>query len=254
MAASDFVGFVALLLAAFLPPLFFAVRLRNAERHRREPWQGLAKAFLWGAFVATLLAFLLETALFPLVGEPDAEPLVPEAAPALLLGALSVSAVLLAPVLEEGAKALGMRFVHDDDPEPEDGAIYGAMIGLGFAGTETALYVMLAYALTGLEGALMTAAVRGLATAALHGAASALSGHGYWEARYRGVGAAFPRALVVAMLVHGAYNWLAGIDSLLALAGAVLLALTVWMWVRRRVQRLDRLGAPGVLDGIRLGP
>lgn len=247
MATSDFVGFVALVLAAFLPPLFFAVRMRHAERHRPEPWQALAKAFLWGAFVATLLAFLVETFLFPLVGEPGIEPLVPEAERATFLGALSLASVVVAPLVEEAAKAVGLRFVHDDDPEPEDGAIYGGMIGLGFAATETAFYVMLAYALAGLEAALATAAIRGVATTALHGAATAISGHGYWESRHGRRRGAFVRALLAAMLLHALYNWLAGFESLVALVAAAALALVVWGYVRRRVQRLDRMGATNAL-------
>ena len=245
MATGAFVGFVALLLAAFLPPLFFAVRLRNAERHRREPWQALAKAFLWGAFGATLLALLIETFLFPFVpGGADDAPIVPEGTDAaVVLGALSLTAVLVAPLVEELTKAMGMAWVRDDDPEPEDGAIYGGMIGLGFAGTETALYISIAYFLGGIEVAAATALIRGIATVALHGAASAISGHGYWESRHGGRRGAFLGALLVAMLFHGVYNALASFDDLAALAGAVLLALFVWGWVKRRVRRFDRRDA-----------
>lgn len=244
MATGDFTLFVLLLVAAFLPPLFFALRLRNSERHRREPWQALAKAFLWGAFGATLLAVLLESLLFPLLPEGE-QPLVPEGTDAgglLLVGAITLSAVVVAPLVEELTKAMGMRFVRDEDPEPEDGAIYGGMMGLGFAGTETAFYVMIAYALGGIEVAAATALVRGIATVALHGAATAISGHGYWEAKYGGRRGAFAGALLLAMLFHGVYNALASVDELYALAGAVLLALFVWGWVRRRVRRLDRRG------------
>lgn len=242
MATFDGVAFVLLLLAAFLPPLFFAVRLRNAERHRREPWQQLAKAFLWGAFGATLLAFLIESVLFPfLPGANDPEPLTPEARGAL--AATFLAAVVLAPLVEESVKAFGMRFVRDEDPEPEDGAIYGGMIGFGFAGTETAMYISLAYALGGIEGAAMTALVRGLATVALHGAASAISGHGWWMATYGRRSGAFVGSLLLAMLVHGVYNALASVDALWALAGAVGLALAVWGVMRRRVALQDAYGA-----------
>lgn len=248
LATGDFSLFVALLLAAFLPPLLFAVRLRNAERHRREPWQALGKAFLWGAFGATLLAVLFESLLFPLL-PADEQPLVPEGTEAgaealVLAGAITLAAVVVAPLVEELTKAMGLRFVRDEDPEPEDGAIYGGMMGLGFAGTETAFYIAIAYGLQGIETAAATAIVRGVATVSLHGASTAISGHGYWQARHGGRRGAFLGALLVAMLFHGAYNALASIDALYAMAGAILLALGVWGWVRRRVGRLDRAGAP----------
>lgn len=240
MALGLLVALVLLVLAAFVPPLLFAFRVRSAERHRPEPWQGLAKAFLWGAFVATFLAFVLESLLFPFFpGASGEEPLVPEAA----LGAVTVGAVVLAPVVEEVVKAWGLRVVRDEDPEPEDGAVYGAMIGLGFAGTETVLYISIAFALGGLEAAAMTALVRGVATVSLHGAATAISGHGYWMARYYGRRGAFGASLLLAMLLHGVYNAFASVDQLWALVGAFALAITVWGHVRRRVQRLDRLGA-----------
>lgn len=241
MVTASFVGFVTLLFAAFLPPLLFAFRLRSSEAHRREPWQGLAKAFLWGALGATFLAIILETVLFQGVpGAQDAEPIVPEGTDAMLWGALALSAVVIAPIVEEFTKAVGMAFVRDEDPEPEDGAIYGGMIGLGFAGTETAFYIGIAYALQGIEAAAITAILRGVATVALHGAATAISGHGYWESKHGGRRGAFLGALVVAMLFHGFYNALASISTMLGLVGAVTLALLVWGWVRRRVARLDR--------------
>lgn len=240
MATGILVALALLVLAAFLPPLLFALRKRNSERHRREPWQGLAKAFLWGAFVATLLSFLLELFLFPFFPDSQGEePLVPEGS----LAAISLAAVVLAPLVEEAVKAWGVRLVRDDDPEPEDGAVYGAMIGLGFAGTETALYISLAFAFGGLEAAAATALVRGVATVSLHGAASSLTGHGYWMSRYYGRSGAFVGSLVLAMLLHGAYNALASFSSIGALVAATGLALAVWVYVRRRVQRLDRLGS-----------
>lgn len=241
MATSDLVGFVLLVLASFLPPLFFAVSLRNAERHRREPWQGLAKMFLWGAFGAAFLAALVEAAIFAfLPGAGETSPILTEREAQIGLGLLAVAFV--APVVEETIKALGMRWVRDEDPEPEDGAIHGGMIGLGFAGTETAFYISIAYGLGGLEAAAATALLRGVATVSLHGAASAIAGHGYYRQALGRRPGAFLGALLVAMLFHGAYNLLASIDALWALGGAMVLALWTWVWIRRRVRRLDAYG------------
>lgn len=238
MATGTLVALALLVVAAFLPPLLFALRMRNAELHRREPWVGLGKAFLWGAFVATVLAFLIEMLLFPLLpGSGGAWGLVPESAVAVTL-----AAVVLAPVVEESVKALGVRFVRDEDPEPEDGAVYGAMIGLGFAGTETVFYIWIAAGLGGVEAAATTALVRGVATVSLHGAATALTGHGYWMARHYGRRGAFVGSLLLAMLFHGVYNAFASVSGIWSLLLATSLALFVWGYVRRRVARLDRIG------------
>lgn len=239
MAADATAAFVALILVSFLPPLFFAVILRNTEKTRREPWQGLAKAFLWGAFGAVLLAVLLETLLFPLI--PDSGGLLPLVPPEAV--ALTIGAVLIAPIVEESAKALGMRWVHDEDPEPEDGAIYGGMMGLGFAGTENAFYVSIAFGLGGVWAAAMTALVRGFATVALHGAASAIAGDGYWRATRGGQRGAFVAALLLAMGLHAAFNALASIAFSAAFGLAILLALATWSSVRRKLRRHDAAAA-----------
>lgn len=227
MAAGALLIGVALLLVAFVPPLLLAIRVRRAERARREPWRALLQAFLWGAVGAAGLALLVETLLF---GSPADEP--------AWLG-LSLFAVVGAPVVEEAAKALGLLGIRDLDPEPEDGLIYGAMAGLGFAATENAFYVGGAFLLGGTELAIVTAVYRTLATVALHAAATAISGYGIWASRFHTVQGSWIGALLLAMLLHGAYNALAGLDALWAMVAALLLALFAFHRMLRRIRRLD---------------
>ena len=56
--------------------------------------------------------------------------------------AIVVGAVIIAPFVEEFLKALGMMRagVKEEVDEVEDGLVYGAACGLGFAATENLMY------------------------------------------------------------------------------------------------------------------
>jgi RsiW-degrading membrane proteinase PrsW (M82 family) len=233
-----------LVLFTFLPPVFFAWRLRSAERSRREPWHRIFAAFAWGALVAVLIAGFGEEFVLHRYFQAD-EPL-------LVVGATSVSllAIVVAPIIEELSKALGLLVFQDADPEPENGYVYGGAVGLGFAATENLLYVGSALVLQGQDVAVALGVYRGVATVALHASATAISGYGVWRFRFarsglrRAVGLALlPFSLATAILVHAAYNLVASGDSAAAALFALAFALLVFAYVRGRVRRLDRRGA-----------
>jgi len=219
-------------LLAFLPPLLFLVRVRRAERSRLEPWRALLKAFAWGALGAASLSILLESALGGTV-DPVA------------LGAFPLMGVVAAPVIEESMKAIGLVAIRDPDPEPEDGLVYGAAVGLGFAATENLIYVGAAMLVGGASLALTTAIYRAVATVALHASATAITGYGVWAARFHVVQGSWLLPLLLAIALHAAYNALAVLDPLWALLAAVGLALFAFSRILRRIRRLDAAGASG---------
>ena len=227
-----------LVLFTFLPPLFFAWRLRNAERRGREPWGRVLKAFLWGAVVAVVVASLGEQFLVQQFGGGE---------PVLLVGAVAVPllAVVVAPIVEECSKALGLLFFRDASPEPENGYVYGGAVGLGFAATENLVYVGAAFFLGDPETALVLGAYRGVATVALHAAATAVTGYGVWRFRFgrrRALGLVLlPLSLATAVAIHAAYNAIASVEA--GAFVAVLFAVLVFVLVRRRVRVLDRRAA-----------
>lgn len=228
-----FLQVVLLVGVALAPPIILAIRLRNAERHRREPWRVLARAFGWGATVAAALAIVLETMLAPVF-----------AGRTFWFASFSVAVVLAAPIIEELAKAIGLRLVDDRDPEPEDGYIYGGAVGLGFAATENVIYVATAFAFAGEEVAIATAFYRGVATVALHGAASAIAGHGIWRARYGGAPAWALWGVLAAIGLHVGYNALAALALGWATLAAAFVALVAYLRMVRRIRQLDE-AAPG---------
>src|SRR3989337_3297973 len=124
-----------LAVSSFVPPLMFLILVRNTERYGQEPWSRVLRTFLFGAIVAILIAFVLEILLVALYDDYG---------PVYLflrkdLGVV-VLALVIAPVVEEFAKGVGVYLARPAIDEPEDGLVYGAASGLGFAASENLLY------------------------------------------------------------------------------------------------------------------
>lgn len=118
------IRYVAWLLS-FVPPVIFIPLVLWLDRHESEPPWLLAIVFLWGAFGATLLSFVINSAVGVIFGEV-------------------VAAVASAPVVEELAKGLALFFLfhykRDEFNGVLDGLVYATMVALGFAMTENVLY------------------------------------------------------------------------------------------------------------------
>lgn len=229
----DALQVILLLGMALVPPLILVLRLRNAELHRPEPYRVLAKAFLWGAIVATAISIVAQWMLAGAVGLRT-----------LFDPRMLVMVVLVAPLVEELSKAMGLRIIDDEHPEPEDGYIYGGAVGLGFAAVENTIYVLNALALADERTAIATAIYRGVATVALHGAASAVAGYGIWLARYGGRPLWGLWGVLAAIALHVAYNVLSALSLPWATLGAAGVAVVAYLRMMRRVRVLDEAGAP----------
>lgn len=225
----------AVFAAAFVPPILYAAWVRNVEEHAREPWGSLSKAFGWGATGGVVIALVLNTVLS---GRPDA-------LEGTGITAFIFTAVVVAPVVEEATKAFGLIAVDDDHVEVEDGLVYGAAAGFGFAATENLVYAGSAYLDGGVSALAMSLIIRSVSSAFLHGAASALVGYAMWKQRAgEGSGAGLFTMYGVAVLLHAAYNLGASLQVWAGFFGSIALAWITFTWVRRRVRELDRRPAP----------
>jgi RsiW-degrading membrane proteinase PrsW (M82 family) len=148
---------ILLALIAGSPAILLSVYL---DRREPEPWWLLGMAFLWGAVVATVMAVILEGLVDEWVASRfDATAsLVDTSGLGYQFASLDVLFVwlqssLIAPVIEEGLKALALVFIFlllpTEATSMRDGIIYGALIGLGFAVLETAAFVTSAHATSG---------------------------------------------------------------------------------------------------------
>jgi RsiW-degrading membrane proteinase PrsW (M82 family) len=151
-----------------------------------------------------------------------------------------VAAVIAAPLVEELSKGLGLGGARKHMGELEDGIIYGAAIGLGFAATENLVYGFAGLLEGGAELALTTIVMRSLSSMFLHGAATALLGYGYSLYIHRkGSFGAVLMFYLAAVGLHAAFNFLVGQHVAFGLIWAVLMVAIVMSWARKKIESLD---------------
>jgi RsiW-degrading membrane proteinase PrsW (M82 family) len=252
--------FSILLLFAFIPPILFVIWFRNTERFEREPWRYVFKAFLWGAVIGVLVGVLLSLILSFAVMETVtflqhvyvrlAEVLErgPSLGPLLLL-------VVIAPLAEELAKGLGVLRVRAQINEMEDGIVYGASAGLGFAAMENLLYGAVAYATEGLAASLMLIAIRSFSSALLHASSTSAFGYGVAKSRLSPEGKGLFAFYILAVFMHGTFNFFASFGELFAgrygesaaligFVAAISLALVAVGLAKSAIARHERRRAP----------
>ena len=211
-----------LLLAAFTPSFIYLILIRNTERYAPEPYGRLLRIFAYGAVISIAIAIvgeLIATGLFNANIERFYDIFGKD--PNLTSLAL---AIVIAPLIEELAKSIGVFRLRRFMSEIEDGMIYGAAAGLGLAATENLLYEGTAF-LTGGPGALIwTAVIRSLSSALLHASASAVVGLGI--ARSFRQGKSWLPYYIMGVLMHGSFNLFASFGEIYSTqAGAAFIGL-----------------------------
>lgn len=133
--------------------------------------------------------------------------------------------------------------------EIENGIVYGAAAGLGFAATENLLYESTAYLTDGVEAWAATAVLRSLSSALLHATASSLVGLGI--ARNALQGKSWMPYYLGAVVMHGGFNFAASFgvvyydtlgDSayLIGLVAAFTMVIIGVGVMRGKIRQLDR--------------
>ena len=251
--ALDLVGMIVLLIVAIAPAVGYLIWVRNTETCHREPYAALIGVMVFGGTFAVAAAVVLETlaqmALF-LPGSPLARgfglfgPINPTFE-------LLVMAVIIAPVVEELVKSTGLFTVYGRLNEIEDGIIYGAAVGLGFAVTENVLYFVIAFS-QGVDVLFLTIVIRSITSMVLHLSASSISGYGISRARVlsaRGRQVSWLPYVAIAIVLHAIFNLMASLGDIfpqnadvMSLAGLFLvfvMANAAFAIMRRRVKELD---------------
>ena len=120
---------------------------------------------------------------------------------------------LIAPFVEEQVKPLGLYLLKVTKVRLGFGewATLGAFAGLGFGLLENALYAGTAAFGYGTDAALTLLALRGLLSLPTHMIASSFAGFGVGLWAREGKLGSFIKFLILAMVIHGAYNFLAAV-------------------------------------------
>ena len=226
---------IILLLASFLPPIAYAIWIRNTERYHRERWIAIAVCFLWGASIAVIAAIILEMILQVSITVSIKEN---------FLSYQVITAVIIAPFAEELVKPLALKTntVYRELDEFKDGLIFGAVAGLGFSATENLLYG-LSFLREGLIYFLVLMSIRSVGGCLLHASATALTGYGYGKSLLMKTSALrIVPYFIAAMLMHASYNFLVSWDTNGPITGLVLALILVYIsisYVRSKIKSLD---------------
>ncbi|MFB6068990.1 MAG: PrsW family intramembrane metalloprotease [Halobacterium sp.] len=198
-------------LLSVVPALGMTVYIWRADVTKREPLELLVVTFAFGFLFAGFAAVLnsaLSGLFFQFTSGPTWQAVL---APALFF-------FLVVGPVEETVKWLAVRlyaYRSDRFDAVVDGAVYGAVAGLGFATIENAIYVarevvvvsQAARAEMVVDVAIQTAAVRTLAGPG-HVIYSAFAGYYLGLAKFNpeNRGPIVVKGLVIAALIHGTYN------------------------------------------------
>ncbi|HOK27703.1 MAG TPA: PrsW family intramembrane metalloprotease [Methanomassiliicoccaceae archaeon] len=251
-SVNGLLGLIIIVIVAFVPAILYLLWVRSAEIYQREPLFAVQGVFLYGMSIALLLALVLETVAIIFIE--------------IVAGGLSIIAynlilaVILAPIIEEFTKATGVMTVTRRLVEPENGLVYGAAVGLGFAAVENVLYYITALE-AGTDVFIATAIARTLTSTLLHTSASALVGFGMSRSRCFYMFYGSPRSWLpyygAAVVLHAAFNLLASISlfdptatGILSFIGLILSGILTWAvvaWIQRKIVQLDLENAAGVI-------
>ncbi|OYT61324.1 hypothetical protein B6U81_03245 [Thermoplasmatales archaeon ex4484_30] len=229
---------IILFIISFSPAIAYTIWIRNTEKYEEEPWHAIFSAFLWGATIAIVAAFILEV----LLGISIASKINDYNAYSFTM------AVLIAPFAEEFTKplALFLKTVRKEINEEEDGLIYGAVTGLGFSATEN-LFYSIAFLSEGILVFLVLVTIRTIGGCLLHASATAFTGYGYGKALLGG-----KRLITVlpfffiAIAIHSAYNFIVSFELIGGFASvllAILFAILCIRYVRNKIRVLDSINA-----------
>jgi len=238
---------VYIVLIAFIPSIIYMIVLRYVEKYDREPWGSMFTVFLWGATMGVVVVIIFRGMFYVHFGD-----YYPDLASDRKFTQL-IAAVLITPIVAELIKPAGLLFVRYDIEESEDGLIYGAVSGLGYAATENLLFGIFLVSIYGMDFYINIVIIRSISVVLLNASASALTGYGVSRARAikhkTGTLWAFPLFLLTAIAMHGFFNFLMisglGMQDIYSVSSslvfAIMLSIIFMTWIYSKIYRLDRL-------------
>ena len=261
-------GFLVGLGLAVLPVPWLTAAFRWLDRVEPGPWRNLVFAFAWGACAAALIAIVANSFATKWIATSTADP----------AGANTIGATVIAPIVEESAKAAAVLLVflfrRRDFTGIVDGVVIAGITATGFAFTENILYLGTAFGtdqLTGGRGiASVTAAtffVRVVMSPFAHPLFTVLTGIGFGAAALSAERQHIRRVLLplcgllLAMGMHAFWNGSStfGEFGFFAVYGAFMVpafGLLTWLaiWTRQRELRTVREELPAYVLAGWLGP
>lgn len=217
--------FPTLILVAFVPMIIACIWIRNTEKLNRESWRYVFLTFAWSASIAIIMSLILEKKVTNNYNN------------------YLIISVIIAPIIEEFSKILPLFLIRKQLTEVEDGFIFGAISGLGFAATENLIYGMryMDYSLTILVSLFY---LRTIGTALLHASATSLAGYGLSLKIVRKKSIFYSISFfILAVLIHSIFNLFAFSsqisNQMLGTFIAVMFGFILYLSIRKKIIQLD---------------
>jgi RsiW-degrading membrane proteinase PrsW (M82 family) len=249
VVTADFlITIIILIAAAFVPPVIYVIWLRNKEKYEPNPWSKIARTFINGAFIAVAIALIMHSIaeeFYQTVLMREYEYL---AKPSIKI---LIFVCIVAPFVEEFAKCYVVYSARKAIKEPEDGLIYGAAVGLGFAATENLMYEGYGYFTEGLKVFILIMIIRSISSTLLHGSATAFAGYGIAKNVLSGQHYHILPYFFGAVGLHALFNLFAafgiiykdtlGIFAyLVGFVGAICIAIVAITYIKTKIETLDQ--------------
>jgi protease PrsW len=215
-----------LLVLAVAPGVFWLWYFYQWDRFEPEPKVLVALMFVLGVLVTIPVALV-------------------QGFIAILIVSPIIMASVVAPIVEEYAKFFIVRRTMYRNPEfnePMDGIVYAVAVGLGFASLENILYVFAAYLESPALG-VGTLVIRALLSVPGHAIFAGMWGYALGIAKFaapdRRQGIVI-RGLVLAMVLHGLFNFLLGLADYFIYSLLIFLLVLIpvmWWLIHRRINQ-----------------
>ena len=228
---------LALLLIALIPPLFFLIYIYRQDDIESEP-RGMIAGLIGLGALSAIPAVLLELGgsyILYQLGLPEES-----------LIYLLLENFLVVGVSEEICKYTAGRLTTRKSPEFNyrfDGIVYMVSSAIGFAALENVLYVFSSGFRTGI--------FRAILSIPLHTICGMFLGYYYGEGKYllmhgdkSGATRAFWKGFIIAVMIHGAYDFLASLESITALVLFVVLVIVVDIVAFRFMKNAEKADSP----------
>jgi RsiW-degrading membrane proteinase PrsW (M82 family) len=207
---TELVALTAACLGGIVPTLVFVFIAYAMDRYEREPLWLASMVFLWGAIPAIIISLIIELGVdIPLSVAFEA-------------GTLDlVSGAVVAPVVEEIAKAIPLFVIfywfRKEFDGLMDGLLYGSLVGFGFSMTENILYFLGAYAEGGFTDMAVLIFLRSFVFGLNHALFTSALGVGLGFARYSRNGLVRTVAPILglggAILLHAIHNFFVSVPN-----------------------------------------
>ena len=216
---------------AIAPAIGLILYFYHKDKYEKEPLSLLLKAFMGGMIIA-FVEIVIEVVLGLFIGPVSSWFL-----------RIFLAAFVMAALTEEGLKFLVFNkliYNNKDFNEPYDGILYSVMISLGFAALENINYAVSSFFKAGFSGLMQVGVARAMFAVPAHAFFAVIMGYFLGLSKFAQTQPEkerlISRALWLAVLAHGLYDFFIFTDMGLGLVLMMILFIYCWKFSLKAIR------------------